>query len=66
MECKLMARIAHCLMLAAGAAVLLAQPASANERHYRHHASAYRHAAAAAIRQDVARSPLYGTFGGYA
>ncbi len=61
-----MLRVPHYLnglILTAGVA-LLAQPALASEHHYRRHvATAYR---AAAIKQDVATSPTYGAFGGYA
>ena len=53
-----MLRIAHYLTLAAGAA-LLAQPALASERQHRRHV-------AAAIKQEVAASPYYDAFGGYA
>jgi soluble lytic murein transglycosylase-like protein len=61
-----MLRIPHCLTLAVGA-VLLAQPALATERHYsRHTTAAYRHRSVQAIKQDVASSPFYGAFGGYA
>jgi soluble lytic murein transglycosylase-like protein len=61
-----MLRIPHyldCLILTAGAA-LLAQPVLASERQHRAHAAAaYR---AAAIKREVATSPSYDAFGGYA
>lgn len=74
-----MPRLSHCLVLA-GAAVLLAQPALAQEHSSRSRHAAYRHHyyydyapdADAYIRGDlgmtleeVARSPFYGPFGGY-
>ena len=53
-----MLRFTHYLTLAAGAA-LLAQPALASEQQHRRYV-------AAAIKHDVAASPYYDAFGGYA
>ncbi len=63
-----MLRIPHCLILSvtltAGAG-LLARPVLASEPHHRAHAAAVAHRAAA-IKQEVATSPYYNAFGGYA
>jgi hypothetical protein len=71
-----MLRLSHSLMLAAGAAALLAQPASAQTHSvrahhagYRHHYSYapadYGHRDVRATLNEVATSPFYGPFGGY-
>jgi hypothetical protein len=69
-----MARVSHCLMLVAAAA-LLAQPAAAQAdsvrsrhavyRHYHYAAYAYPYRSVGVILTEVATSPVYGTFGGY-
>jgi soluble lytic murein transglycosylase-like protein len=68
-----MLRISHCLVLAAASALVaapeLAQAHSAHSRHYqhaRHHLAYARHRAVKTIIEDVATSPFYGPFGGYA
>jgi soluble lytic murein transglycosylase-like protein len=63
-----MVRIPHYLTLGVLAAVSLAQSAQASDRHYRHHHRPYvvAHRSAQAIKQEVANSPFYGPFGGYA
>jgi hypothetical protein len=68
-----MARIPHCLMLAAGAVILLpaiAQADTARSRHaaYRHYhyaAYAYPYRSVGVILTEVATSPFYGTFAGH-
>lgn len=69
-----MARLSHCLMLAAGAAALLMQAAIAQAdtvrsrhayRHYHYASYAYPYRSAGVILTEVATSPFYGTFGGH-
>jgi hypothetical protein len=76
-----MLRVSHYLAFAAGAAALLAQPASAqadaapgHHAGYRHHyyygdyygaPAGYGHRDVGAILHEVRTSPFYGQFGGY-
>jgi hypothetical protein len=69
-----MLRTSHCLAFAAGAAVLLvqpalaqAQPAPSHHAGYRHHDyyRGYGHRDLAATLIEVARSPFYGPLGAY-
>jgi hypothetical protein len=68
-----MARIPHCLMLAAGAVILLPAIAQAHTarsrhaayRHYHHAAYAYPYRSVGVILTEVATSPFYGTFAGH-
>ena len=65
-----MPRISHCLALAVGAALLVAQLAQAQAAHSHDHRHHHREALAhrrpvAAILQDVASLPFYGPFGGH-
>jgi len=62
-----MLRIPHYLSCAAGAATLLLQT-GLTQAHVRRHAatSAYQHRLLHVAPQDIAGSPFYGPFGGYA
>jgi hypothetical protein len=68
-----MARISHCLVLTAGAFMLLSAIAQADTvrtrhaayRHYHYAAYAYPYRSVGMILTEVATSPFYGTFGGY-
>jgi hypothetical protein len=68
-----MARIPHCLMLAAGAVILLSAIAKADTvrsrhaayRHYHYATYAYPYRSVGVILTEVATSPFYGTFAGH-
>ena len=68
-----MARIPHCLMLAAGAVILLSAIAQADTvrsrhaayRHYHYAAYAYPYRSVGVILTEVATSHFYGTFAGH-